>query len=622
MLEEHSSIIRVQLCGNPHRPLAFCAKIRTNTLSELYLGYTVNRSLQIALAALYLSFCGLLVWAYWSFAYRDALSQLTRTGTVQLEQANDRLLSQLDRFRQLPSLLADHPLIKGGLQGEVEVDDLNAFLLNKADVTGAFDIYVLDSVGTTIASSNADLPRSFMGKNYAFRPYYQQAINGGLGSYHALGTSSQARGFFFAGPVRDETSKPIGVVVVKVDLEALEVVWRADPHIVLFYDREGVVFLSNRSELIFQMYGYADADITRLNTLRQYPKDGLAPLPIHTTYNAFGQTLWFTPDHSSFPETSLALTRDVPQIDMTVQVFLSVENAQSQARLQTILAAALLGLVSLALYALLQRRQQLAVRLAIEEKSNTELEARVERRTTQLRQAQDDLVQAGKLSALGEMSAGISHELNQPLAAIQNFAENGKVLLERDRIPEAAGNLSQISDLTMRMDRIIRNLRSFARKEDESITRVDAVAVIEDSLKLTEIRAKKEDVTISFVPPANPIWVMGGGVRLQQVLINLISNAMDAMQGQDSKRIAIDLQGWEKTTMITVHDSGPGLNQPDKIFEPFYTTKSVDSGHGLGLGLSISYGIVQSFGGNIRGHNHEDGGAVFTIELKSAEAVE
>lgn len=580
----------------------------------------MKRSLQFALTALYILFCGLLVWAYWSFAYRDALTQLTRTGTVQLEQANDRLLSQLDRFRQLPSLLADHPLIEGGLQGEVEVEDLNAFLLNKADVTGAFDIYVLDAAGTTVASSNADLPRSFMGKNYAFRPYYQQAINGGLGSYHALGTSSQARGFFFAGPVRDETAKPIGVVVVKVDLEALEVVWRADPHIVMFYDRQGVVFLSNRSELIFQMYGYADANIARLNALRQYPKDGLAPLPNHTTYNAFGQTLWITPDHSSFPETTLALTRDVPQIGMTVQVFLSVENAQSQARLQTILAAALLGLVSLALYALLQRRKQLAVRLAIEEKSNTELEARVERRTTQLRQAQDDLVQAGKLSALGEMSAGISHELNQPLAAIQNFAENGKVLLERDRIPEAAGNLSQISDLTMRMDRIIRNLRAFARKEDESITRVDAVAVIEDALKLTEIRAKKEDVTISFLPPADPIWVMGGGVRLQQVLVNLISNAMDAMQGQDSKHIAIDLKDWEKTTMITVQDSGPGLNQPDKIFEPFYTTKSVDSGHGLGLGLSISYGIVQSFGGNIRGHNHENGGAVFTVELKSAEA--
>lgn len=465
---------------------------------------------------------------------------------------------------------------------------------------------------------NADLPRSFMGHNYAFRPYYRHAITGRLGFFHALGTSSGQRGFFFAGPIRDKDSKPIGVVVVKVDLEALEVVWRADPHVVLFYDNNGVVFLANRSDLIFKMYDFETTDLEAINTLRQYPVDGLSSLPVHQQRSVFGHTLWQTPNNNSFPPTSLALTRPVPLIDMTAQVFVSVKDAQEQARFQGILAASTLALISVALYALGQRRKRLADRLAIEERANSTLEAQVERRTEQLRLAQDGLVQAGKLTALGEMSAGLSHELNQPLAAIQNFAENGKILLERERLGEVEGNLEQISDLTKRMDRIIRNLRAFARKEDESITRVDVSQVIIEAVKLVEIRAKNENVTINLPPDASPVWVMGGGIRLQQVLVNLISNAMDAMKASPVKSVEISLTSDTRITVVRVRDTGPGLNTPDKIFEPFYTTKSVDSGHGLGLGLSISYGIVQSFGGNIKGENHAGGGAIFTMELQTA----
>ena len=567
---------------------------------------------------IYLLFCAALVWGYWALAYRDALSQLTKTGTVQLEQASDRLLAQLQRFRQLPGLLADHPLVYEALIPFNDVSHINEFLLKNADLTGAFDIYILDERGTTVASSNADLPRSFMGHNYAFRPYYRHAITGGLGFFHALGTSSGQRGFFFAGPIRDKDSKPIGVVVVKVDLEALEVVWRADPHVVLFYDNNGVVFLANRSDLIFKMYDFETTDLEAINTLRQYPVDGLSSLPVHQQRSVFGHTLWQTPNNNSFPPTSLALTRPVPLIDMTAQVFVSVQDAQEQARFQGILAASTLALISVALYALGQRRKRLADRLAIEERANSTLEAQVERRTEQLRLAQDGLVQAGKLTALGEMSAGLSHELNQPLAAIQNFAENGKILLERERLGEVEGNLGQISDLTKRMDRIIRNLRAFARKEDESITRVDVSQVIIEAVKLVEIRAKNENVAINLPPDASPVWVMGGGIRLQQVLVNLISNAMDAMKDSPVKSVEISLTSDTRTTVVRVRDTGPGLNTPDKIFEPFYTTKSVDSGHGLGLGLSISYGIVQSFGGNIKGENHAGGGAIFTMELQTA----
>ncbi len=568
---------------------------------------------------IYLALCGALVWGYWAIAYREALAQLERTGTVQLEQATDRLLGQLERFRQLPGLLADHPLVIRALDPANTPAKTNAFLLRNADLTGASDIYILDKNGTTIASSNAYLPRSFMGQNYAFRPYFQEAINGGLGFFHALGTSSLQRGFFFAGPIRDANAKPIGVIVVKVDIEALETVWRADPQILLFHDENGVVFLSNRSDLIFKMYDYDPALVELLNAQRQYPEAGLSPLPAHIEKTVFGHTLWHIPEHNSFPETSLALTRPVPLIDMTAQIFVNVRDAQEQARFQAMLAAALLAVVSLAFYALRQRRLRLAERLAIEERANSELEQRVERRTEQLHRTQDELVQAGKLTALGEMSAGLSHELNQPLAAIQNFAENGKILLQRNRNTEALENLHQISSLTKRMDRIIQNLRAFARKEDKTVGPVDMVEVINEAVKLVSIRARNEGVTIKADIGTTPVRVMGGGIRLQQVLINLMSNAMDAMQGQEQKTIEIMLEPGPRTTRVSLRDSGPGLNTPNKIFEPFYTTKSVDSGHGLGLGLSISYGIVQSFGGKIKGANHPFGGAIFTMELKTAE---
>ncbi len=569
--------------------------------------------------ALYLALCGGLVWGYWAIAYRDALMQLADTGTVQLEQATDRLLGQLERFRQLPGLLADHPLVARALDPVNNPTTTNAFLLHNADLTGASDIYILDQSGTTIASSNANLPRSFMHHNYSFRPYFQDAINGGLGFFHALGTSSLQRGFFFAGPVRDANAKPIGVIVVKVDIEALETVWRAEPQILLFHDENGVVFLSNRSGLIFKMYDYDPALQELLNAQRQYPENGLAPLPSHNETVVFGHRLWQTPDHPIFPQTSLTLARPVPLIDMTAQIFVNVHDAQKQAQFRAMLAAALIAVVSLTFYALRQRRLRLAERLAIEERANSELEKRVERRTDQLHRAQDDLVQAVKLTALGEMSAGLSHELNQPLAAIQNFAENGKILLQRDRSDEAQENLHQISSLTKRMDRIIQNLRAFARKEDKTVGPVDMIEVINEAVKLVSIRARNEGVTIKADIGTTPAPVMGGDVRLQQVLINLMSNAMDAMQGQESKTIEIMLDPGPKTTRVSLRDSGPGLNTPDKIFEPFYTTKSVDTGHGLGLGLSISYGIVQSFGGKIKGTNHPYGGAIFTMELQTAQ---
>ncbi len=217
------------------------------------------------------------------------------------------------------------------------------------------------------------------------------------------------------------------------------------------------------------------------------------------------------------------------------------------------------------------------------------------------------------------MSAGISHELNQPLMAIQQFAENGGKFLQRGKEDMAADNLLRIGDLSARMARVIKNLRVFARQESIPMGRVDLAAVIDMAVELTAARLKKDAITMDWSAPVGPmIYAYGGEVRLGQVFVNLITNAADAMvhSGENAPRqIRIVINSGEKLS-VTVRDSGPGIDAPDKIFEPFYTTKSVGSSEGMGLGLSISYGLVQSFGGQIRGVNAQGGGAMFTVELE------
>ena len=198
--------------------------------------------------------------------------------------------------------------------------------------------------------------------------------------------------------------------------------------------------------------------------------------------------------------------------------------------------------------------------------------------------------------------------------AIQQFAENGQAFLERGKSERAGENLTRIAQMSARMARIIKNLRAFARNESEPVGRVDLVQVITAAVELTETRLRDHDVTLDWRPPeAGAIWVRGGEVRLTQVFVNLINNAVDAMMGQDDRLVRIVVNDGERLT-VTVRDIGPGLKQPEKVFEPFYSTKAVGSSEGMGLGLSISYGLVQSFGGNIRGTNTEHG-ALFTVEL-------
>lgn len=569
----------------------------------------------------------------WWWAWGTALDRLAERGRAELSMASDRLTDHLERYRQLAVIMAAHPDLIALLSAESDqfVAAADRLLLRTADRTGAFEVFVLSAQGVKVASSHPEL----VGANYAATSYFRRAMYGALGTAQLQANEEAGRAFYFASPIKREGRPPIGAVVVKVSLNAIETRWRGDPNVLFFSDSEDVVFLSNRSDLVFaQRNGAGSAS-------GKYAPGVVRPFPDRRISHRGRHEIWAADAASGLPDRALHLAAPLPVVALTAEILLDTGPAQSSALFQAAFGGALSLVFGAGLIILMQRRISLAERLAVEERAIAELEERVADRTEQLsganldlmnqirdrreaeealKRAQADLVQAGKLSALGQMSAGISHELNQPLMAIRSFAENAETLLQRGDTETVGTNLARIAELSRRMGRIIRNLRAFARREGEVLTDVDLNAVVLAALELTERRLKDSGVTLDWTPSEPPIWVRGGEVRLQQVVLNLISNAIDAMEGQDDMRIEIEVsRDAGERVILSVRDHGPGLADAARIFDPFYTTKEVGQSVGMGLGLSISYGIVQSFGGKIAGRNHPDGGAVFTVELGSVK---
>jgi two-component system C4-dicarboxylate transport sensor histidine kinase DctB len=529
---------------------------------------------------------------------------------VRLDQATDRLLGQLEPYQQLPNLLAKHPTVIDAIDTPTEAT--NSFLLNVALSTGTDDIYLLNVDGNVIASSNSGDPDSFVGASYTARPDVQAAMNGRLGFYHAVELADQTRDFFYSRGVIENRPPVRGVIVAKIDVSQLEFQWNIDGSVIGYFDENDVIFAANRPELALMRFPNAP----KISSPR-YPDDRIKPFFDVTETRRAGLTLWST-DTDVLPEQVLVLTRAIPQIDLSAMYMISTADAFGLARQQTMLVAALLSAIGLGLFLILANRRRLSDRLILEAQANSQLEARVAQRTEQLEQAQNDLVQAGKLAALGQMSAGISHELSQPLATIQILSENAKKLQDRKRFPEASENLTEISAQTVRISRIIKNLRAFARKDDIRVEPVALAPIVADALRMLNARLTDDDITVTCSDMTNLARVNGGQVRLQQVLINLITNSADAMRDSPQRAISIDAKSTKKTTTLILRDSGPGLSDPDKAFEPFYTTKEIGASKGLGLGLSISHGIIGSLGGQLTARNSEHGGAELRVKLTNS----
>jgi len=551
--------------------------------------------------------------AVWSSGYRQALTALAERSASDLALASDRVSTQLQIFREQAVLVVAHPALRR-LDEPVGRRAAEALLRGVADKTGALDVFYADAQGQVLAAAEGVTRPSV-----ASSAYFHRAMQGAMGTEARVLAGSDRRVYFFAAPDFGPDGRVRGTLVVAADIELVEQTWRGSLPAVYFTIEGGQVFMSNHSELLFWQ--------------RESDRPGLRPAggaaqPL-TVRRIGGHEIWQQRWSPYLPNQALHLGIDLPAIDMQGEILVDVAPARRLAALQTMAMAAVCLAFGTILYLAAERRRTLA-------EANAALEVRVQTRTralseanqklrrevrerkeaeAALKQAQAELVQADKLSALGQMSAGISHELNQPLMAIQQYAENGQAFLAKGKADRAGENLSRIAQMSARMARIIKNLRAFARNESEPVGRVDLVQVINAAVELTETRLRDHAVSLDWHPEATgAVFARGGEVRLTQVFVNLINNATDAMLEQADRRIAIAIDPGPRLA-VTVQDIGPGLRQPEKVFEPFYSTKAVGSSEGMGLGLSISYGLVQSFGGNIRGTN-SNGGALFTVELE------
>ncbi|XQU69935.1 histidine kinase [Cupriavidus sp. H18C1] len=592
---------------------------------------------------------GLAGWLGYRYTFDAALARQAERGQVQLRLYGQALSSELARYDFVPSLLSLDDEISALLarpDDPARVAAANAHLAAVNARAGTLAVFVLDRQGRVRATSNWQRPDSYLGEDLSFRPYFQAAIDGQLGRFYGVGTTRDESGYYLSAPLGNGNGqRPSGVAVVKVGLEPLEQRWQSADMQMLLSDENGVVILASEpSWKLRARRPLSAAQRERLNRSLQYNRAPLEPLEF-TRVRAMnnGDALVRMRRGPSMLEQNAMLPGTEWQLTLLTDT--------SQARMAALNTAALCGVLTAFVLLLgaawnVRRRivsERLAARAALEA-ANSELERKVAERTAdltsanhllqteiaerirterELRQAQDGLLQAGKLAAVGQMSTGIAHELNQPLAALRTLSGNTQKFLARGDLATAQANLGTIIGLVEKMGRITGALKSFARKPGRNGKGSALLAdAIDNALFLLETRVQAvqpqivRDVDRTLAVACDPN-------RLEQVLVNLIGNALDAMAAEPAQaarpaRLELRAAVAEGMVRCTIRDNGPGLSEEAfaRLFEPFFTTKP--AGQGLGLGLTLSAGILDEYGGTLVASNHPDGGACFTMVLPMA----
>lgn len=527
--------------------------------------------------------------------------------------------TEISRFRALPDVAGEDARVAAALTDPAAHEAASRYLKRVADHSGAAELYLLNAQGVTIAASNWASAGSFVGQDYAFRPYFTEAMAQGRGQFYAIGVTTGLPGYFMSRRIDGPQAQ--GVMVVKVDLRPLQTAWAAAGVAMALADADGVVFLSGRPDWVYRpLHPLPQATLVRLHAQRTY--DGI-DLSQEEPLLAMGAQAAPRLTQGALHVALAPLAGSGWQLLAAAPTAPVLAGAAGWAMGAALLALALLAIAKV----LHQRRQLTALRL----RQHDELEARVIERTAalatevearrqvevDLRAAQEGLIHAEKMAALGRMSTAIVHEISQPLAAIEATLAAAELSLPKsDR--GTAPRLATVRGLVRRMQRTTKHLKSFGRKEPGERSLVELTAVISSALELVTPRARAVGVVPAFRPDG-PLWVWAGPVRMEQVLVNLLLNALDAVEHRPDPQITLAAMAEAGVLRLTVADNGRGIAPEDlpRVAEPFFTTKS--AGEGLGLGLSISRTILGEFGGDMAFAPAAGGGTVVHVTLPLAD---
>ncbi|OIS94384.1 ATP-binding protein [Brucella cytisi] len=602
----------------------------------------INRRIWALFGLFWAAVFALAFWVVGDMARDKAVLALSEQTRIDANLNTAPLRAVLDKQRALPLVLSKDKALESALLDKTAptIDPLNEKLEALADGTQAAVIYLVGMDGIAIAASNWRGPTSFVGNDYKFRPYFHNALKNGDAEYFALGNVSNRPGLYISRRI-DGPSGPLGVIVVKLEFDRLESDWNNAGRPTFVTDERNIVLITSLPSWRFMTIGSINQE--QLQFIRDSLQFGDAPLkPLPLSIKSIDgedvQLIDALLPGNARNTDFLAIRSIVPstpwQMYSLAPIRPQIPSAIREARLFTFI---ILSAIATVAGLLLRRRQKIATRIANAQRTQMELEERVEERTrdlslardrlqaeisdhrrteTMLQGVQQDLVHANRLAIMGQVAAGVAHEINQPVATIRAYADNAKTFIERKRLSDATENLSEIAALTDRIGTITGDLKALARKgrtpsEPTSLSQVISGALV---LLRSRFSGRMDQLDIALPPPE--LQVIGHSIRLEQVFINLFQNALEAIDlKQNDGKIDVRTHVDRDKVVILVSDNGPGMPQHirDNLFSPFNTSKE----KGLGLGLVIVKEIVTDYGGAISADSNA-AGTSFRIELRKA----
>lgn len=526
-------------------------------------------------------------------------------GPLSLHQS--AVIAELERFSHLTHVLARDAAVIDTASGR-NTGILNRRLEDFAAKAGLDAIYLMDRAGVAISASNFSQPGSFVGQSYAFRPYFQQPLQGGQGRFYAIGTTTGLPGYFIADAVRSADGEIAGVIAIKIGFQQLEQSWRSSGEQVFLANEDGVVLLASDPAWRYRVLApLSEGQRQRIKDARQFPGQ---PLELLKWQAGDG------PRAVISGQEQIHLTAAIPPHGWTLHYFASDDRATARSWLVTLLVGFAAGLVLVLIQ--VQRGRRISAALARSEheeaklrRANELLAIEIEDRKTaerRLKRTQDELERASRLAALGRLAASVTHELGQPITAMRNH------LVAAEIDPGGRGPLSgRISALVDRMEAITRQLKFFAVSGADTFADVDLNGALRAAAALIEPNLAEAGARLRLELSAELAAVTGSRLRIEQVMTNLLRNAVDACEDSADPLVTVRTGVSDGEVWAEIEDNGHGLGQSTlaELQEPFVTTR--ESGRGMGLGLAISAGIVQDHGGTMTARNTAAGGALFRV---------